>query len=111
MNATENLHIEPWGSDTYLVGRCWDNSRGWNESWLNLDSCLGDSGGRFQWGGSEFTDRARNISFNPTEGGSRVPVLRAELRDDSPGGNFLEGNVNLAEKINNRDGNLQFSRF
>lgn len=65
--------------------------------------------GHFQWGGTEFTERARNIRFDPTEGGSRVPVLRAELRDDSPWGKFLEGDVNLAERINNRGGDLQFS--
>lgn len=65
--------------------------------------------GRFQWGGSEFTERARNIRFNPTEGGSRLPVLRAALKDDSPTPEFLDGDVNLAERINNRDGNLQFS--
>ena len=65
--------------------------------------------GHFQWGGTEFTERARNIRFNPTEGGSRVPVLRAELRDDSPWDKFLEGDVNLAERINNRGGSLEFS--
>lgn len=62
--------------------------------------------GHFQWGGREFTERARNISFNPEEGGSRVPVLRAELEDDA--GRFLPGDVNLAERINNRDGELRF---
>ena len=45
MNATEDPHIELRFPDTYLVGRCWDNSRGWNESWLRLDDCLGDNGG------------------------------------------------------------------
>jgi CVNH domain. len=63
--------------------------------------------GRFQWGGHEFTERARNITFNPEEGGSRVPVLRAELQDDAF--RYLQGDVNLAERINNREGQLQFS--
>lgn len=62
--------------------------------------------GRFEWGGQEFTERARNIDFNPEEGGAHVPVLRAELEDDS--GRYLHGDVNLAERINNRDGYLQF---
>ncbi|KAJ5220858.1 uncharacterized protein N7469_009745 [Penicillium citrinum] len=88
MNATSNLHIEKWGDDTYLVG------------------CLGDNRGRFEWGGHEFTERARNISFDPEEGASRAPILRAELEDDA--GRFLPGDVNLAERINNRDGYLQF---
>ncbi|KAJ6024687.1 hypothetical protein N7540_005484 [Penicillium herquei] len=109
MNATTNLHIEGGcGADTYLVGLCMDNNNRWNTSRLRLDSCLGDNGGRFQWGGQEFTERARNISFNPEEGGSRVPVLRAELQDDS-GFRYLPGDVNLAERINNRNGQLQFS--
>lgn len=63
--------------------------------------------GRFEWGGQEFTERARNISFDPDEGGSHVPVLRAELEDDA--GRFLQGDVNLAERINNHDGYLQYS--
>lgn len=63
--------------------------------------------GRFQWGGREFTNRAQDIRFNPEEGGSRVPVLRARLLDDS--NRPLEGDVNLAERINNRGGSLQFN--
>ncbi|KAJ6003949.1 hypothetical protein N7499_000018 [Penicillium canescens] len=107
MNATTNLHIEAYGADTYLVGYCMDNHQHWNPSRLRLDACLGDNGGHFQWGGQEFTERARNISFNPEEGGSRAPILRAELQDDA--GRYLQGDVNLAERINNRDGYLQFS--
>lgn len=62
--------------------------------------------GNFQWGGREFTDCARNIRFNPHEGGSDVPVLRAELRDDA--WNYHEKDVNLAERINNHNGRLEF---
>ncbi|KAJ5506916.1 hypothetical protein N7453_005873 [Penicillium expansum] len=108
MNATNNLRIATTcDRDTYLVGNCMDNCGNWKESRLRLDDCLGDSGGRFQWGGKEFTDRAQDIRFNPQEGGSRVPVLRARLLDDS--NQFLEGDVNLAERINNRGGSLQFN--
>lgn len=63
--------------------------------------------GRFQWGGREFTDRAQDIRFNASEGGSHVPVLRARLQDDR--GNYLDGDVNLAERINNRGGRLLFN--
>lgn len=63
--------------------------------------------GHFQWGGSEFTEHARNIRFNAAEGASQVPVLRAELEDDH--GNFLSNSINLAERINNRGGDLLFS--
>ncbi|KAJ5988347.1 hypothetical protein N7481_003557 [Penicillium waksmanii] len=106
MNSTTNLHIEAEGADTYLVAYCMDGHQHWNPSRLRLDSCLGDNGGHFQWGGHEFTERARNISFNPEEGASNVPVLRAELQNDA--GGFMPGDVNLAERINNRDGYLQF---
>ena len=62
--------------------------------------------GRFQWGGHEFTEDARDIRFNAHEGSSRVPVLRAELRDDL--GRYEERDVNMAERIDNHDGNLEF---
>ena len=45
MNATENLHIESYGRDTYLVGDCLDDNSHWRHSMLRLDSCLGDKRG------------------------------------------------------------------
>lgn len=124
MRATKNLHIVSQGTDTYLVGNCLDNNQHWNKTQLRLDSCLGDNGGmrfisrtfswltllwigHFQWGGREFTERARNIRFYPAEGKYQVPVLRAELQDDR--GNFSERDQNLAERINNRGGHLLFA--
>jgi hypothetical protein len=62
--------------------------------------------GNFQWGGQNFTGDAINIRFNPHEGASDVPVLRAELRDDA--GSYHEKDVNLAERINNYNGYLEF---
>ncbi|KAL2839643.1 Cyanovirin-N, partial [Aspergillus pseudoustus] len=107
MDATTDLRIEQYPSDTYLVGYCHRNGGGWNESRLRLDSCLGDNGGRFEWGGTEFTEQASNIKFNPEEGGGRNPILRADLRDSA--GRFLRNrDVNLAERINNYDGYLEF---
>ncbi|CAI7678254.1 unnamed protein product [Penicillium pancosmium] len=106
MRATNNLHIVSHGTDTYLVGNCLDNNQHWNKTQLRLDSCLGDNGGHFLWGGSEFTERARNIRFYAAEGKMEVPLLRAELQDDR--GKFLENDLNLAERINNRGGYLQF---
>ncbi|GFF99979.1 hypothetical protein IFM53868_10555 [Aspergillus udagawae] len=107
IRGTENLHIVVHGTDTYLVGNCLDNDQHWNERMLRLDSYLGDNGGHFQWGGSEFTKSARNIRFNSAEGATGGPVLRAELQDGR--GNFLAATVNLAEGISNRDGYLQFT--
>ncbi|OJJ96694.1 hypothetical protein ASPACDRAFT_46868 [Aspergillus aculeatus ATCC 16872] len=107
MNATNGLYIEQHPCDTYLVGFCQRREGGWNKSKLRLDSCLGDNGGRFEWGGTEFTEQASNIKFNPEEGAGRNPILRADLRDSA--GNYLRNrDVNLAERINNYDGDLQF---
>ncbi|OJZ79655.1 hypothetical protein ASPFODRAFT_106571, partial [Aspergillus luchuensis CBS 106.47] len=78
----------------------------WNSSRLRLDGCLGDSRGKFQWGGHDFTEDARNIRFNPHEGASDVPVLRAELQDET--GSYHERDVNLAERIDNYGGYLEF---
>ncbi|KAB8067432.1 Cyanovirin-N [Aspergillus leporis] len=109
MDATRNLHIETssCGRDTYLVGECSTNGCDWCQSRIRLDDCLGDFGGRFQWGGHDFTEDAKNIHFNPEEGGSRVPVLRADLRD-SVGRYLPNKDVNLAERINNVNGRLEF---
>ncbi|KAJ5377932.1 uncharacterized protein N7496_005341 [Penicillium cataractarum] len=107
MDATRGLYIEQYPCDTYLVGYCQRNGGGWNKSKLRLDSCLGDSGGRFQWGGTEFTEQATNITFNPEEGAGHNPILRADLRGSD--GTFLRNrDVNLAERISNNDGNLEF---
>jgi hypothetical protein len=62
--------------------------------------------GSFLWGGHEFTEGAHNITFNAHEGGSDVPVLRADLRDDA--GNYHPKDVNLAERIKNNNGYLSF---
>lgn len=61
--------------------------------------------GHFEWGGHDFTDGARNITFS-IEGPQQVPVLRAELRDQ--GNDYAARDVNLAERIDNRDGHLEF---
>ncbi|KAJ5900050.1 hypothetical protein N7495_004794 [Penicillium taxi] len=108
MNDTHNLRIEKGNQDTYLVGECLDpRSHHWETSTLRLDDCLGDErAGKFKWGGREFTRDATNVSFK-IEGVSNVPILRADLRDDS--WHYLKGDVNLAERIENRDGHLRFS--
>ncbi|KAB8077269.1 RTA1 like protein-domain-containing protein [Aspergillus leporis] len=56
-------------------------------------SFLMQSAGRFEWGNHDFTGRANDIRFNAEEGGSHVPVLRAQLMDDS--GRNLNADVNL----------------
>lgn len=123
MKDTENLRLDCTGDATYLVGFCLDpNKHRYNPSKVNLDRCRGVKGGknlqhypaslpnarigRFEWGGQGFTRGARNITLDPHEGVSDVPVLRAELQDDA--GNFQPSDVNLDERIQNRDGYMEF---
>ncbi|TQV90940.1 Cyanovirin-N [Cordyceps javanica] len=75
------------------------------ESELDLNTCLGNSNGRFEWGGRDFSGSAENITFS-VEGDAQVPILRARLRggDDSS-----DADVNLAERIGNDNGSLSFA--
>lgn len=50
---------------------------------------------------TDFSDSATDIQFS-IEGDAQVPVLRAQLRDVE--GNYHAADVNLAERIGNRDG-------
>ncbi|KAF2144538.1 uncharacterized protein K452DRAFT_284861 [Aplosporella prunicola CBS 121167] len=72
---------------------------------LDLNRCIGNIDGHFQWGAQGFSESARNISFH-IEGGANVPVLRAELRDQH--GNWQARDINLAERIQNRNGHFHF---
>ncbi|XWX00381.1 hypothetical protein V2A60_008401 [Cordyceps javanica] len=75
------------------------------ESELDLNTCLGNNNGRFEWGGRDFSGSAENITFS-VEGDAQVPILRARLRggDDSS-----DADVNLAERIGNDNGSLSFA--
>lgn len=55
-----------------------------------------------------FFGTAENVSFS-FEGGDNVPVLRADLRDVE--GEFKVHDINLAERIQNVDGQFQFSKY
>lgn len=126
MNGTKNLGIRRCGNDYYLDADCWNNcSNSFVHSDVRLDDCLGNNhgedvtffllelhrhftdviSGRFQWGGHDFSKCARNITLG-IEGPQQLPVLHAELEDQ---GCYAARNVNLAEKINNRDGQLKIS--
>lgn len=60
--------------------------------------------GRFEWGGSGFSNSAQNISFN-MEGDASV--LRAELNNTQ--GQFVPADVNLSERLVNQNGQFVFS--
>ncbi|KUI55824.1 hypothetical protein VP1G_03200 [Cytospora mali] len=71
---------------------------------IDLNSCIGNENGHFQWGGQNFAETAREIRFNIE--GETQPILRAQLKslDDQ----WEDRDINLTERIMNRDGQLVF---
>ncbi|EMR64346.1 hypothetical protein MGN70_004254 [Eutypa lata] len=76
------------------------------DSEINLNDFLGNDDGRFDWSGQNFSETAENISFS-IEGGADVPVLRARLQKLD--GEYVDADVNLAERVSNDNGRLSFS--
>ena len=82
--------------------------------------------GRFDWSGqstwlfnyilkglifthvADFSETAENISFS-IEGGADVPVLRARLQKLD--GEYVDADVNLAERVSNDNGRLSFCKY
>ncbi|GKZ18573.1 hypothetical protein AbraIFM66951_003454 [Aspergillus brasiliensis] len=75
------------------------------ESSFDLNSCIGNDEGRFQWGGNDFSGSAEDIRF-AIEGDDNVPVLRARLLNSD--GEAFDADINLAEHVTNRDGVLEY---
>ncbi|PSR90465.1 Cyanovirin-N [Coniella lustricola] len=73
------------------------------ESEIDLNSCIGNEDGSFQWGAGNFSESAEEIRFE-FEGDQ--PILRARLRREN--GEWEERDINLTERIMNRDGCLSF---
>ncbi|KAL7276201.1 hypothetical protein RUND412_000819 [Rhizina undulata] len=69
-----------------------------------LDDILGNEDGVFWWDGVNFTETARDIQL--TIEGPGQPVLRALLQTRD--GEWRGADVNLAERIENQDGDLVF---
>lgn len=57
------------------------------------------------WDGVNFSQSAEHVTFS-IEGGGEVPVLRAFLR--SSDGEEFARDVNLAERIQNHNGNFVY---
>ncbi|GAQ11556.1 cyanovirin-N homolog [Aspergillus lentulus] len=72
---------------------------------IDLDNCLGNDNGRFQWDGVGFSHSAEDVHF-AIEGDGEVPVLRARLANAD--GEFQSADVNLSERIENIDGQFVF---
>ncbi|KXX75652.1 Cyanovirin-N [Madurella mycetomatis] len=73
---------------------------------LDLNGCIGNSDGNFEWGGVNFSHSAEDISFE-MEGDDNVPVLRASLKPLE--GDPIPRDINLSERIGNNDGSFEFS--
>jgi hypothetical protein len=69
----------------------------WTASGLDLDSCLGNVDGSFQWGKAGFSLSAQNIRLNGT-------VLDALLRTSD--GRWVPSQIDLSERITNIGGQL-----
>ncbi|KAI0015801.1 Cyanovirin-N [Xylariomycetidae sp. FL0641] len=80
---------------------------GWQESEIDLDQFIGNQDGCFCWGGANFSESAEECHF-AIEGGADVPVLRAQLRCEN--GEMCARDVNLAERVFNRDGSFVFGK-
>ncbi|OHF00959.1 CVNH domain-containing protein [Colletotrichum orchidophilum] len=70
---------------------------------INLNDFLGNDDGRFQWGGQGFAQSAEDIRFD-LEGDQ--PILRARLFNI--GGEAIDADVNLCERLSNNDGHFHF---
>ncbi|KAF8463902.1 Cyanovirin-N [Kalaharituber pfeilii] len=102
--SSNNISIEVSDSSTYLIATANDANGDAVPNKIRLDDFIGNDNGRFDWGGENFTETAQNITFSVEAG---VPVLRAQLADVD--GNLHSADVNLAERIENKDGQLVFA--
>ncbi|KAL2061389.1 hypothetical protein VTL71DRAFT_7662 [Oculimacula yallundae] len=76
------------------------------EAELDLNNCIGNNNGSFQWEGQGFTDSGDNFSFNFE--GDGIPVLRGELQNVE--GEACSCDINIAERISNQNGQLVFRK-
>ncbi|EMD67444.1 hypothetical protein GGP41_007340 [Bipolaris sorokiniana] len=101
-HSAEDIRIE----GSVLKARLRTAGGEWNDSEIDLNSCIGNDNGHFTWDGEGFAHSADNIHF-ALEGDGDVPVLRASLRDAD--GNEESRDINLGERITNEDGHFRFS--
>ncbi|KAK3293788.1 CVNH domain-containing protein [Chaetomium fimeti] len=72
---------------------------------LDLNDCVGNNDGSFEWGGVNFAESSDGISFE-LEGDDAVPILRATLANME--GESIDADLNLGERIHNVDGHFEF---
>ncbi|KAF2674142.1 Cyanovirin-N [Microthyrium microscopicum] len=100
--SAQNLRVD----DGHILRGQLQNVNGdWVDAELDLNSCIGNDWGNFQWGGENFSGSSQDINFT-VEGDASVPVLRAVIDDGNGGHN--QRDLNLGERIQNSDGQLVF---
>ncbi|KAG6009367.1 hypothetical protein E4U21_002677 [Claviceps maximensis] len=88
-----------WLEDSHILHAwCLDMNDAYRESSLDLNKCLGNKDGFFQWGGENFADTASDVEMSAT-------ILSAKMltEDDIVG---ERQRVDLNEHIANTDGQL-----
>ncbi|KAK1758821.1 Cyanovirin-N [Echria macrotheca] len=92
--------------DGHILRARLDNGGGEHvDAEFDLNTVLGNNNGNFEWGGSDFSHSAEEVTFS-IEGDESVPVLRARLRNME--GNAEWRDVNLSERITNQGGSFVF---
>ena len=95
--SSRNIHL----IGSVLSAECCTAEGDWIESQINLDTCLGNISGSFEWGQENFSLSAQDIQLEDM-------TLSAGLATED-GENFTNSRVNLDEHISNIDGQLTFS--
>ncbi|KAH8662570.1 Cyanovirin-N [Xylariales sp. PMI_506] len=90
----------------FVFGQLLDTSGAAIPAELGLDGILGNDNGRFQWGGSGFSQCAVDVRIEPHERRWDAVILRARLQAGD--GNWYDADVNLNERIGNSDGDFWF---
>ncbi|KAE8163790.1 Cyanovirin-N [Aspergillus tamarii] len=88
-----------------LFARLRNEEGEFQDSEINLNEFLGNNNGSFEWEGENFAESAEDISF-AIEGDGEVPVLRALLLNGD--GEPVEDDINLSERVFNRNGEFVF---
>ncbi|KAH2220376.1 hypothetical protein KXV37_001046 [Aspergillus fumigatus] len=100
--TAEDIRIEDGHG---LVARLRNADGDLQDASIDLNTCLGNDNGHFQWDGVDFSHSAQDVHF-AIEGGGQVPVLRAQLANQD--GEFQDADVNLSERIENINGEFVF---
>ncbi|KAM3068925.1 hypothetical protein ACMFMG_004099 [Clarireedia jacksonii] len=103
-HSAEDIRID----DKHILrARLRKEDGGWNDAQFDLDRVLGNENGMIHWDGNNFSHSSEDVTFH-IEGGAQVPVLRAHLR--SRDGEEFSRDVNLAERIQNRNGEFYYQQ-